>query len=203
MAAVPDGPAGIPGPGPSRRRRPRPGLTLALAAAVAVGTAIVAPGAARAATPQLATQASAGGFPAGLAIFDVATLGQGQNPTGAITFNLFGPDNATCSGTPIFTSTKTVAGNGNYTSDSFTTNAAGTYRWVASYSGDANNTPVTSTCSDPAESVSVAKKTPTLSTQASTLSLAGTITDTATMAARAGPSGPTGTITFNLFGPNN
>ena len=55
------------------------------------------------------------------------------------------------SGTSQFTNSKTVAGNGSYTSDAFTTLAAGTYRWVAAYSGDAGNNPVTTLCNDPAE----------------------------------------------------
>ena len=38
-------------------------------------------------------------------ISDTATLAGGANPTGDITFTLFGPDNATCTGDPIFTST--------------------------------------------------------------------------------------------------
>ena len=72
----------------------------------------------------------------GGSISDTATLANGVTPTGTMTFTLFGPDDATCGGTPIFTSIKDVTGNASYTSDSFIPTAPGTYRWVAEgYSG--------------------------------------------------------------------
>jgi hypothetical protein len=85
---------------------------------------------------------------AGGGIADTANLVGGNAPTGTITFGLFGPDNSNCSGTAVFTSTPTVAGNGSYSSDPYTAVVAGTYRWVASYSGDANNNPATTACND-------------------------------------------------------
>jgi hypothetical protein len=155
---------------------------------------------AAAATPTLTTQASAPGFPVGVAIFDTATLGGGQNPTGTLTFNLFGPDNATCSGAPIFTSTKPVTGNANYTSDSFTTTQAGTYRWVTSYSGDANNNAAVSPCTS--EVLTVDRGTPSLSTTPNVPSgaVGVAIHDTAKVS---GGSNPTGTVTFALYGPGD
>jgi lysophospholipase L1-like esterase len=103
----------------------------------------------------LVSTTASGAVTVGGTINDAATLSGGVGPTGTITFQLFGPDNATCAGTPAFTSTRTVTGNGAYTSDSFSTSASGTYRWVAAYSGDANNNDVVTGCSDPAESVVV------------------------------------------------
>ena len=47
-------------------------------------------------------------------ITDTATLSGGATPTGTITFNLYGPDNLTCAGAAIFTSTVLVNGNGTY-----------------------------------------------------------------------------------------
>jgi hypothetical protein len=91
----------------------------------------------------------------GRQVSDAATLAGGLSPTGTITFRLFGPGNATCTGTPAFTSTKPVSGNGSYTSAPFTPTVVGTYRWIAAYSGDANNSPVSTVCSDPAETVRV------------------------------------------------
>ncbi|MDQ1401150.1 MAG: hypothetical protein QOF81_1841 [Acidimicrobiaceae bacterium] len=76
-------------------------------------------------------------------------------PTGTITFRLFGPKNATCAGTPIFTSIKTVAGSGSYTSDAFTVTAAGTYRFTAAYSGDAVQAAAVTACADPSGKVTV------------------------------------------------
>jgi hypothetical protein len=155
-------------------------------------------------TPALTTVASPG-VQVGGQITDTATLAGGNNPTGTITFNLYGPDNATCTGPAIFAPVETVAGNGSYTSDAFTTLAAGTYQWVAAYSGDAGNNPVTTACNDPAESVVVTAGpgpvTPTLTTVASpNVQLGGQITDTATLA---GGNNPTGTITFSVFGPDD
>ena len=102
----------------------------------------------------LTTQASPS-VAVGGAIFDTATIAGGFNPTGSVTFTVFGPDNTTCTGTPVFTSVKPVTGNGNYVSDSFTPTLPGTYRFVASYSGDTNNAGVTTACDDPLERVLV------------------------------------------------
>src|SRR5207302_8584515 len=107
----------------------------------------------------LVTQAS-GGVVVGGNINDTGTLSGGFNPTGTITFTLFGPNNGTCAGAPIFTSSVAVAGNGSYPSSSFTTTAAGVYRWIASYSGDANNLPVATACNDANENVTVTPVTP-------------------------------------------
>ncbi len=151
----------------------------------------------------LAPQASPSGFPAGVDIFDTATLGQGVNPTGTITFTLYSPDDPSCAAAPIFTSVKRVSGNGYYTSDSYRTDRAATYRWRAAYSGDAANAPSVAPCNDTTQAVTTGKRTPTLNTVASALSVGGKVTDTATLGNGVGPSGPTGTITFTLFGPNN
>jgi len=116
----------------------------------------------------LTTQASAavqlGGF-----IHDTATLSGGVAPTGTITFQSFGPNDATCTAAAAFTSTVTVAGNGSYVSANFTPSVAGTYRWIATYSGDANNVASATACNDANESVTVSAgsiqmdRTPTLS----------------------------------------
>ncbi len=97
---------------------------------------------------------------AGGTISDSATLSNGNNPTGTITFTVYGPDNASCVGTAAFTSITPVSDNGPYSSDSFIPTSLGTYRFVASYSGDANNNAVAGACGDPGESV-VVNPTPT------------------------------------------
>ena len=107
------------------------------------------------ANPTLATQASAT-VTAGGEIRDTATLAGGFGPTDHITFRLYGPDDASCSGTPTFTDTKAVSGNGSYQSGAFTPTQPGTYRWIASYAGDANNAAVAGACNDPNEAVVVA-----------------------------------------------
>ena len=68
-----------------------------------------------------------------------SVTGLAAGATGTVAFALFGPDNATCSGTPVFTSTValvvTPAGNGtatgSATSAAYTPTVAGTYRWIA------------------------------------------------------------------------
>jgi hypothetical protein len=56
-----------------------------------------------------------------------------------------------------------VSGDGDYVSASFTPAAAGTYRWVATYSGDGNNNPAGPTsCDDAAEAVAVSAVIPAL-----------------------------------------
>ncbi len=134
----------------------------------------------------------------GTAISDAALLAGGSAPTGTIDFQAFGPDDATCSGSPVFTDSQAVTGNGRYQSASFTP-GEGTYRWVASYSGDGANAPVAGACNDTNESVVVVRTQPTLSTQASdSVAVGGIVTDSANLS---GGLSPTGTITFNLYGP--
>ncbi|HEY2667551.1 MAG TPA: choice-of-anchor L domain-containing protein, partial [Actinomycetota bacterium] len=87
--------------------------------------------------------------PAGGNISDTATLAGGWNPGGDVTFQLFGPGDPTCT-TPIATETGPVSG-GSASSGNLAAGGAGTYHWVATYGGDANNNPVTSPCgSEPA-----------------------------------------------------
>jgi hypothetical protein len=152
-------------------------------------------------TPTIATVASAGGN-IGTQLTDTATVSGGTNPTGTVTFNLYGPDNATCSGSPIFTSSNVALVGGSATSTAFTTVAAGVYRWTASYSGDANNNAVSHPCNSANESATIGKATPTIVTQASPGGILGVavLTDTATVS---GGNNPTGTVTFNLYGPDN
>ncbi|MDQ1442176.1 MAG: hypothetical protein QOG97_2404 [Acidimicrobiaceae bacterium] len=150
--------------------------------------------------PAIVTTASPS-VPAGGTISDAATLSGGFNLSGTITFTLFGPNNSTCTGTPVFTSTVPVSGNGVYPSPPFTVTTPGTYNWVAAYSGDTNNNNVNSPCGAANESVVVTPATPAISTVASaSVPVGGTITDTATLS---GGANPTGTITFTSFGPNN
>jgi hypothetical protein len=67
---------------------------------------------------------------------------------GTLTFALFSPSDATCSGAPALTQTVNVSGNGTYntTNTSFLASAEGTWRWLVTYSGDANNNGFTIAC---------------------------------------------------------
>jgi hypothetical protein len=106
------------------------------------------------ATPVLTTQASPDVL-RGKAVTDKAVLSSGHSSGGNITFRLYGPHDAKCSRAPVFSDVASVSGNGSYESAPFIAKAPGTYRWVASYSGDPNNEAVAGSCNDPGESVQV------------------------------------------------
>jgi hypothetical protein len=145
-------------------------------------------------------------------ISDVAALGGvTTNAGGTITFNAYGPDDATCSGTPAYTNTVNVSGPGNYVSSAsvppklFTPTAVGTYRWTASYSGDANNQSASSPCNAANESSLIVKKQPAIETNASNTPdttdlpaiVGDPISDVATLSGAT--SDASGSITFTLY----
>jgi len=153
--------------------------------------------------PVQLTAAAEAGAGAG-EVFDVATLTGGNDPTGTVLFQLFGPHDDTCSGPPAFTSVKPVVGAGpepvTVVSDHVLLAAPGVYRWVASYSGDALHAPAGPTdCLDPDQAVGVGGSSFSFAAQASpATTVGGTISDAATITT----SGvPTGTMTFRLYGP--
>jgi len=112
-------------------------------------------------TPSLTTSASPPSVVLGGSISDAATLSGGNAPSGSITFKLYGPDDPDCVAAPVSTTTVAVSsGNGTYTSPSYTPAAAGTYRWVAGYGGDADNNAVTGSCGDSNESAVVVTSGP-------------------------------------------
>ncbi len=76
----------------------------------------------------------------------VTTLKGANAPTGTIGFELYGPGDETCTGAALASSTAPVSGNGSYESTEFTPTQAGTYRWKATYSGDAENDPANGAC---------------------------------------------------------
>lgn len=66
----------------------------------------------------------------------------------AVEFRLYGPDDTTCAGVPVFTSAVPYpAAGGPVSSGRFTPTVGGRYRWSTSYTGDANNLPVPGACS--------------------------------------------------------
>jgi Ice-binding-like len=132
------------------------------------GTAIPPP------PPLTISTTPSGSVPPGGPISDSATVGGGLSPSGDVTFKLYGPTDPTCAGTPLATRTGTLDNNRVATSGApVTAGAEGTYNWVATYGGDANNGSVVSPCGD--EEVLV--KAPTLTGRAfglsATLTLAG------------------------------
>jgi hypothetical protein len=107
------------------------------------------------ATPEITTTASPSTVPNSGAAGDTAVLTSGADPRGTITFRLYGPDDATCSGPPAFVVEQEVDGNGSYLSPMPAPTIAGTYRWVATYSGDAHNAGASTHCGDAGESIVV------------------------------------------------
>jgi hypothetical protein len=128
----------------------------------------------------------------------------------SITFNVYGPDDANCSGAVAFTDTVTVSGDDDYDSAAFTPTTAGTYRWVASYTPDNSGNTIgdSGACNDADESVVVSPKQPAITTTATAgpVSLGNSIDDTAHLSGTANqpdgdPAG--GTITFTAYGPHD
>jgi hypothetical protein len=102
------------------------------------------------ASPSLTTDAVSATV--GKPIHDVAHLTGGFSPTGSIAWNVYASSDTSCH-TPLNASAITVVvhGDGDYTSPDFTPAAAGSYQWVATYSGDGNNTTQATACGDPNE----------------------------------------------------
>jgi hypothetical protein len=147
------------------------------------------------ATPSVSTTPS-GSVPPEGSVSDSATLTGGFSPSGSVTFELFAPTDGTCSGQPISTTSGTITG-GTASSGNVTVGAAGTYNWVASYAGDANNNAATSSCGT--EPVVVTKASPSISTTPSgSVPAGGNVSDSATIS---GGVSPAGTVTFDLFAP--
>jgi uncharacterized repeat protein (TIGR01451 family) len=115
----------------------------------------------------IATQVSPGAITLPATFHDTASIGPAPagaiTPTGTVTFNVYGPADATCAAAPVFTSTNPVnaAGTGAVSLD-FTPTAGGTYRVIASYSGDANYAAVATRCNDAGESVQVSLPVPSI-----------------------------------------
>jgi uncharacterized repeat protein (TIGR01451 family) len=157
------------------------------------------------ATPTLTTTAS-GPVTVGSAIHDTAHLGGGFNLTGTVTFDVY---NSTCStklnGSPIGAMPATVGGPGDYVSADFTPTSAGTYRWVAHYSGDVNNNSLDTNCDQTGangETSVVNPAHPSIATQlsSSSITVGDTINDTATIS---NAFNPTGTVTYTVYTNNS
>ena len=164
----------------------------------------------------------AGPLPLGSALDDTATLSgtadqpDGDPAGGTITFTAYGPhDDATTCTTVAYTSVVNVSGDGDYTASSgtggtFTPTTAGTYNWIAVYSGDSPNTlGVSGACGDANEGSVISPSQPAIETNvddAGPLPLGSALDDTATLSGTADqpdgdPAG--GTITFTAYGPHD
>src|SRR4051794_15593884 len=137
----------------------KPARRLLIVAVAVLGIAAASGGVSRAAasSPTIATQAMPS-VTLGGAISDVATLTGGTAPTGTVTFELFGPDDASCALAPAFSSTLPGAAAEGASGD-FTPTVPGAYRWTASYSGDAANDAVSEGCNGANESSTIQEPT--------------------------------------------
>jgi hypothetical protein len=106
----------------------------------------------RKASPTIATAAS---LTPGGAVIDRAHLSNGFEPKGIISFNLFGPNDPTCSLPPVRSERVRVDGNGTYRTRAFRPPAPGIYRFEAAYHANQNNRAARSPCNAPGEAVSV------------------------------------------------
>src|SRR5207248_1419987 len=161
------------------------------------------------ASPTITTDVSESAGGTGDSISDSATLHSTSNllGTGSVTFYLYAPS-ATChddgSGTTVYshTASSTVSTNGPFASGSFGPPlVAGTYQWVAVFSGDANNSSASSGCGE--EPVTITASPTIVTTPSETSGSVGDLlNDTADLEAGSNYIGD-GTITFNLYGPND
>jgi uncharacterized repeat protein (TIGR01451 family) len=131
---------------------------------------------------------------------------QDGGKSGSITFTLYSAKG--CSGSVLDTeAVDNVTADGNYTTPTgVKITAAGTYYWVASFSGDSQNNPVSSGCND--EPVSVGPNppgpnTPSIATSLSeSTGLTGdSVTDSASLSGESGNAG--GTVTYSVYSDSN
>jgi hypothetical protein len=152
-------------------------------------------------TPSISTTPEPGSALVDDILHDSAELSDGINPSGTITFKLFDPNDPICAGDPAYSEIVPVSDNGVYnTITGHKANMAGTWRWVAEYSGDNHNTPVSSGCDQ--EQVPVSKHETTTVTDpdpdsgivGDVLNDTAIVTSTHTL---------TGEVTFRLFEPGD
>ena len=152
------------------------------------------------ASPSTTTALSSSSVVVGSPATDTASLSNGYNPSGTITFTVYS-DSACTQAVSGYSSQVSVSGNGPYSSAPFTPTSAGTYYWTAAYSGDHNNNPASSACGSAGEVLTVIKASPTLSTSASPASMpfGGSASDAASLS---GGYAPTGTVTYSVYSDN-
>ena len=156
-------------------------------------------------TPTISTQLSSTSVAFGATAFDTALLtGTGAGAGGSVTYSVY--DNAACAsggGGLLATLGPFTVTNGSVpnSSDWTASGAPGTYYFVASYSGDANDASATGGCG--AEPITVTQDAPSISTQlsATTVAMGGTVHDSAAMVGSSATAG--GTVTYSVYGSSN
>ncbi len=147
------------------------------------------------ATPTISTNLSADSIALGETAYDTAELiGAAGTPTGTVHWFEYSFDN--CTGL-IYDQVKPLNGDGTLPDfGPFTFSYAGTYYFVATYSGNNVNTGISSACDDEPFTVNAAE--PTISTTLSTdhVYVGETAHDSATLS---GAFNPTGTVTYVTY----
>ncbi|HEX5989863.1 MAG TPA: Ig-like domain-containing protein [Solirubrobacterales bacterium] len=135
----------------------------------------------------------------GNAITDEAVLSGGFSPGGQVVFRAYGPDDATCGGTPAYEAAVPVSGNGSYAPAGFAP-GPGVYRWTAQYEGDGNNEAVGLGCNASGQASAVGTIDVTLTASAGGGTVGTPVTATATLREGAVPGGQ---IIFRAFPPGD
>ena len=133
----------------------------------------------------------------GTPFHDAATLQGGYSPGGSITFRIYGPIAAGCSG-PAYVNTVPVDGNGSVSSAPFVALRTGRYSFTVSYSGDAENQAASEPCDSPSQVVQVVKRSPKVKPRGVLVGNQISI-----RARLSGSVSPAGAITFRLYGPDD
>lgn len=150
------------------------------------------------ASPSVSTTQQPASGAVGDTFNDTATLSNAVNldATGSITFTLYSA--ADCGGMVLDQETVAgIAANGDFTTPKgFKIKQAGTFYWVASFSGDSNNNLFTSGCND--EPVAVGT-TPSITTTLSSSAgnTGATVHDSATLSGATADAG--GTVTYSVY----
>ncbi|HSA49215.1 MAG TPA: Ig-like domain-containing protein, partial [Yinghuangia sp.] len=144
--------------------------------------------------PSITTDLSADSITIGESAFDTAQLANATaDAGGTVTYSVF--TDMVCTQGERDAGTVTVTNGVVPNSDTLTFDTLGTFYWQASYSGDANNEPATSTCES--EPLIVGKADSDISTEQFMYPQ-----DSTTVTATSGGQ-PTGDVIFRLFGPND
>ncbi len=147
---------------------------------------------------------------AGAATFSASVrLDRGENPSGALRFELFGPGTTDCSGEPVVQPpVTTVAGAGDYAVERWPVPAqapAGEYRVRVTYDGDDANRAVRGTCDAGAQPLTLPSATGVTlvgAPSAAPVTVGDEVSDSVTLTGLVGVT-PGGTVAFSLFGPDD